>query len=186
MSAPFRSLSQCLYIAYLMEVLSAPIKNNTQAVFENNMHQSSIWDRRHQKALEAFEGLSALESRAQCAVVRQMVTQCLNTSEKGAIWTYYGHLLTKANGIEILAKYAFKADLINSEEAALALTWHAFGSVKEKKEIRMQAIAQHYGLSKTQAYRARGAISKMIWELIRLASNKVGEQLAKKQLIERY
>jgi len=183
MSAPFKSLSQCLYMAYLMEVLPAPIKNSTQAVLEANMHQSSIWDRRHSQALKAFEGLSALDIRAQCALVRQIVANTLLALEKGAIWIYYGHLLTKAQGMEILAEHAFKMGLINHQQAALALAWQAFGSVQEKKEIRMQVIAQYYGLSKTQAYRARGAISQIGGEMIRYASNKVGRALEKKQLI---
>jgi len=182
MSTPFVSVSQCLYMAYLMEVLPVPIKSSTQAVFEANMKASSIWDNRHQKALEAFSGLSPLDVRAQCALIRQIVTQCLNTPEKGAIWAYYGHLLTKANGIELLSKHAFKALRIN-QETALALTWHAFGSVNEKKEIPMRGIMKHYELSKTQAYRLQALISKIGWDLIRCASRKVCEKLEKKQLI---
>lgn len=122
-STPFKSVGQCLYIAYLMEVLPVTVKSSAQRIMEASMMQSNVWGPVHGSTTHPwFDRLTPLDIRAQCALIRLKVTQHLPLNEQGATWAHYGHLLTKAKGVEVIAQAARVFTTTKNADAILALT----------------------------------------------------------------
>lgn len=152
MSALFSSVGQCLHIAYLMDVLPVAPPSNMQRVLKAKMQACLIWDA-PKPTPTYFEGLTALEQRAQCALIRAKVDRYLSPLESAAIKVTHAHLLTKAMAVEVVASSIQNGLTTQNPEAILALAWYALGTQFEKKGITLRGIAKYYGLSKTTAHR---------------------------------
>lgn len=114
---------------------------------------------------------------AACALIRAKVVQNLPYNEQGAICAHYGHLLTKANGVEIIAQAARAFTKIKSTDALLALIWGILGTKQEKAGLSLRGIAQYYGLSKSGAQRERDLICRFHAALLKQGTDHIAQAL---------
>jgi len=120
----FVTVGQALHVAFLMEVLPPTQKGPTQIFIEDmmrrrfNLDQLSATERRLNTS-----GLSPLELRGQCAIIRACVQDHLPAPERAAVWSRYGHHRTKVEGVRGLVAYLGSMCPMQHREAQLALTW---------------------------------------------------------------
>jgi len=172
----FRSVGQALHVAYLMEVLPATQRGIMQAMIEARMKASGVWDepKSHERTLN-FGGLSALEIRGQCAMVRGAVDHHLAQPEIWAVRAQYGHQTTKAGGVRELARYVAPMLACGNGEAVLALAWGIYGNNEQRDGLSVRKVAESYGLSTSSAGRDRQILMRSGTDLLARAVGRLEE-----------
>lgn len=87
-SAIFRSTSQALHFAYLIEAYEVAVESVMSKAIRRLMMECGIW--RDEPSTVNFGGLNALEVRAQCAMIRAAVRNRLPAPEAWAVQARYG------------------------------------------------------------------------------------------------
>jgi hypothetical protein len=87
----FQSAGQALFVAFLMEVLPVTQQTSTQILIDGLRKRCGVWDDQRAPSTINFGGLSPLEVRGQCALVRATVEDHLPGPERDAIWARFGH-----------------------------------------------------------------------------------------------
>ncbi|MCW5319647.1 hypothetical protein D5039_00155 [Verminephrobacter aporrectodeae subsp. tuberculatae] len=157
----FRSTGQCLHVAFLMEILPATTRGFMQAMLEAHMKALGVREEDVQERTIDFSGMSALEIRGQCAMVRGMVEHHLVLPEACAVKAHYGHTVTKAAGVRGLAAYVAPLLSTTHRDAVLALAWGVYGTEKQREGLSSREIADYYGLAKSTAQRDQQTIKRM-------------------------
>lgn len=85
----FRSTSQAIHFAFLIEAYEASIESVMAIAMRRFMKELGIWDTGNPSTVD-FGGLNALEVRAQCAMIRAAVRSRLPAPEAWAIEARYG------------------------------------------------------------------------------------------------
>ncbi|UUM20947.1 hypothetical protein [Mycoavidus sp. SF9855] len=107
-----------------------------------------------------FDGLSPLEIRGQCALVRKVVMNALPKPEADAICAWYGHAATKAKGIYGIRDYSRHRLSTTSEEATLAIAWSVYATGWRRKYVSTRKISKEYGLSQSTVMRDKERIAE--------------------------
>ncbi|HEY8355032.1 MAG TPA: hypothetical protein VIK69_08465 [Methylophilaceae bacterium] len=88
--AIFRSTSQALHFAYLIQAYEVGAESVMSKVIRRMLETLGIMDGTHEPSTVSFGGLSPLEIRGQCALIRLSVETCLPPPEAWAIKARYG------------------------------------------------------------------------------------------------
>lgn len=180
----FVTVTQALHIAFLMEVLPPTQKGSTQIFIEDllrryfNLDQLSANERRLNST-----GLSPLELRGQCAMVRACVQDHLTQPERVAVWSRYGHQRTKAAGVRGLAAYLSALCPMQNADAQLALTWALYApkllpkdrATGRRLDWSVRDISDRYGVPRSTLSDTRRVIQHHAERLERVAEGRLAE-----------
>lgn len=176
--AIFKNIGQALHFSFLMEFLPATRKGATQVAIENLIRNSGrVFDEPHQSTIN-FGGLTPLEVRGQCAMIRAAVKDHLLEPEKIAIWARFGCDQTKADGVEGIAHYLEPLCLVKGD-ALLALVCNFYAG-----EPKMRAISADYQVELTKLARAKQVIGRNTARLEMGAKDRLAELLMRDQAVE--
>lgn len=96
--AIFRSTSQALHFAYLIEAYEVSVESIMSKAMRIIMMELGLWNTGEPSTVN-FGGLNALEVRAQCAMIRAAVRSRLPAPEAWAVQAWYGiNEITLADG----------------------------------------------------------------------------------------
>ena len=162
MDAIFSTVGQALHVSYLMEVLPVTQRVSTQVLIDSLRKSSGVTDETpaSDRAVN-FGGLSPLEVRGQCAMVRQAVTDHLAEPERHAVQARYGHKATQATGVKALAEYLAPVARIEHQTAMLALTWALYQRSRDRRgrhredRITLRQIEAECGVPRSTVGRAQ-------------------------------
>lgn len=87
--AMFRSTSQALHFAFMIQAYEVSVENIMSKAIRAIMKELGIWDEGEPSTVD-FGGLSPLEIRGQCAMIRAIVRDRLPGPEAWAIQARYG------------------------------------------------------------------------------------------------
>lgn len=151
--AVFSSVGQALFVSFLMEVLPPTQKGATELVIDElkRRHFNLEAKSDNERTLN-MRGLSPLELRGQCAMVRAVVQDHLPQPERVAIWSRYGHQRTKAEGVRGITEYLRGLYSMPHGEAVLAITWAIYvprntprdRSTGRKEDWSLRTLAERY------------------------------------------
>jgi len=148
----FKSVEQALHVSFLMEILPATQKNAMQSMIERMMEEMGIVQEREQGTIN-FGGLSSLEIRGQCAMVRGAVLHHLPQPEIDAVHARYGYHHLKGNGIKGVRDYSLPMMATQDDWATLAMAVSVFGTARQREEYSTRMIAKSWGLSQSTVVR---------------------------------
>jgi len=189
-NAVFRSTGQALHVSFLMEILPSTQKGGTQIVIESLKRAQFVIDCAGMHTINS-SGLSPLELRGQCAMVRGSVDHHLPETERAVVWARFGHQLRKAHGVLRLSAY-LAALVPLSGEALKALTWSCFvpmGTGRDRRNGRrndwsLRKLERQYGVPKATLHDARQAIRYHAGHLEREAESRLQALFERTGLIE--
>lgn len=174
MQGVFQSVGQALFVSFLMEVLPVTQQTSTQILIDGLRKRCGVWDDQRAPSTINFGGLSPLEVRGQCALVRATVQDHLPGPERDALYARFGHQLTKARGVRGLADYIGPLTGVRHEMALLAVTWSLFQPAKRVQDRwSFRAIEEETGVSKSQLHRAAQVIRQQAQALERRADERL-------------
>ena len=157
----FASVQQALHFSFLMEILPATQRSQMQVMIEALMKQCGVWEETPvaPRTID-FGGLTALEIRGQCAMVRGAVEHHLTRPERDAIHAGYGRQKTQAEGVRGIASYTSGMTNTTNADAILAMTWGLFCPRHIAETLSLRKIESEYGLSRSCAQRDQQIIRK--------------------------
>ncbi len=170
----FKSTQQCLHFSFLMETLPMTYKSRMHALIKQTREPSTIH----------FDGLSPLEIRGQCALIRNVVMHRLPKPEADAICARYGHAATKAKGICGIRNYSRGMIRTQREEATLAIACSVFTEKRQRKALSSSEIAKAYTLSEPTVTHDVGVIARKARELEGYAIERLTTIFERSGLIE--
>lgn len=181
--AIFKNIGQALHFSFLMEFLPATRKGATQVAIENLIRNSGrVFDEPHQSTIN-FGGLTPLEVRGQCAMVRAEVEHHLLEPEKYAIWARFGLGETKISGIEGMARYIEPICLVKGDAlAALLCNFYWIGD--EGKRPSLRDIQEMTGIPRSNLARVKQVIGLHAARLELEASDRLAQFLLRDGAIE--
>lgn len=160
--AVFRTVGQALHVAYT--ILSQPPmgRGNTQAVIEQLMRDAGVLREVERDGTVNLRGLSGLEVRGQCAMIRGAVLHHCTGPEIHAIQGWYAHDASKAEGVRFLREWFAEQFTIQMPEAQMLVTWRANVTEDSKaaKFCSVRDIEGQYHIPRSTAQRNVAAISK--------------------------
>lgn len=161
--AVFRSVNQALHVSFLMAVLPPTQKSNTQMLIEQLMRDAGVSREVQADGTLNFHGLSPLDVRAQCAMVRASVEHHCTEPERMAIWAWFAHDGTKADGVRYLCKYFAHAWSVDSPHARMLMAWRASvtDDSKAARHCSYRDIEGEHGIPKSSAQRQVQAFAKL-------------------------
>lgn len=142
-NAIFTSVEQALFVAFLMESLPATAKSQMQVLIDAAMMAAGIVQK-HERGTVNFRGLSPLEIRGQCAMIRGAVDHHLPDPERDSVLAKYGFQLTKAAGVRGMRNYAQALLTLGGADATLAMAWGVFGTTTQRRDFTPTKIATHF------------------------------------------
>lgn len=165
--AVFRSVHQALHVAHLMAVLPPTQKSNTQSIIEQLMRDAGVLREVERDGTLNFKGLSPLEVRGQCAMVRGAVVHHCTLDERMAIWAWFAHDASKAEGVRHLCKLAADVWTVESPQARMLMTWRAnvTDDSKAARHCSVRDIEGEHGIPKSTVQRNVAAAGKMFRKL---------------------
>lgn len=186
MQGVFQSVGQALFVAFLMEVLPVTQQTSTQILIDGLRKRCGVWDDQRAPSTINFGGLSPLEVRGQCALVRATVQDHLPGPERDALYARFGHQVTKAKGVRGLAEYIGPLAGVQKEMALLAVTWSLYQPGKRVQDRwSLRAIEEETGVSKSQLQRAAQTIRHMAQSLERRADERLTVLFEETELVVR-
>lgn len=182
--AVFRSTGQALHVAFLMEILPPTQKVSTQLLIESLREQTGKVERRIASTINTA-GISPLEFRGQCAMVRAAAADHLTTPEHGAIRARYGHQLTKSAGVQALAEYLAPIADLGHDLAMRAVVWGVYhkGSQRAKDRLSLSAIERETGITRHRLRKAQAIVIKHGEALEARAAATLGDLFARTGLV---
>lgn len=160
--AVFKSTSQALHFSYLIEFEPAAGKSIMQAMYEEHLKATGKWVTipAEERTID-FGGLSPLEIRGQCAMVRASAEHRLVYPEANAVRAHYGMQTTKAAGIRGLVEYVAPMLTIQNDMTKLAMAWGHLGTIKQRKGLTQIQIAEYYGVPVATVQRDQKKIAEV-------------------------
>jgi hypothetical protein len=167
-------VGQALHVSFLLEVLPVTQQTSTQILIDGLRKRCGVWDDQRAPSTINFSGLSPLEVRGQCALVRATVQDHLPSPERDAIYARFGHQTVKAHGVRGLAEYIGPLAGVQHQMALLAVTWSMYQSAKRVQDRwSFRAIEEETGVSKSQLHRAAQVIRQQAQALERRADERL-------------
>lgn len=160
--AVFRTVHQALHVSHLMACLPPTAKSNTQAIIEQLMLDAGVLREVERDGTLNFRGLSPLEVRGQCAMVRGAVIHHCTEAERMAIWAWFAHDASKAEGVRYLCNWCAPHWTVDSPHARMLMTWRACvtDDSKAARHCSVRDIEAEHGISKSAVQRQVAAVSK--------------------------
>lgn len=201
MEPVFKTVGQALYTAFVMEITPPSTKGSTQLLIEDLMKQryGEQTVPLSERSLN-MQGMSPLELRGQCAMIRASVQTHLRGHERDTIHARFGHQFTRAAGVTSLRdQYASLCNTQNPS-AVLALMWalyvpgirqfpgespRAFNirRTKRENEWSVRGIEKAYGVNKDVLHRDQKMLRKLLHGVEMLAQNKMEELFVKNGVV---
>lgn len=184
--AIFRTVGQALHVAYLMEMLPPTQKGPTQTVIEQLMREAGVTREVERDGTLNFRGLSPMDVRAQCAMVRGAVLHHCMEAERHAIIGWYAHNSSKADGVRFLHQWMGRLWTIENPDAQMMMMWRANvteGS-KAARFCSVRDIAGQHGIPKSTVQDQMTAIIRRIRALRRNGENRLEELFGRSGLID--
>lgn len=179
----FRSVQQALHFSFLMETLPVSRKSAMTQIYAQGGNR--VWDEPRDPSTVHFGGLSELEVRGQCAMVRGAVIAHLLPAERHAVHARYALQSVQAAGVRAMRDAAMPLLACQREIPTLAMAWMAFGSAKQMEGVTTRTIADEFSLSQSSVVRDIGKIRQVHHALAMMAFDKLSELFLKDGLIER-
>ena len=173
----FQSVPQCLHVSFLMQTLPATSKSIMQSMLERAMEEAGVMVQRERGNIN-FGGLSPLEIRGQCAMVRGAVEHHLPKPEADVVLARYVPAPTldrvgrpelmpipiqviKANAIRAVRDYCQPMLTTQGDIPTLAMAWSLFGSKAHKDDFSTRKIAADCKLSQSTVTRDVSTIKRL-------------------------
>lgn len=184
--AIFRSVGQALHVSFLLEILPPTQRVSTQVLIDGLKKRCGVWDeQRHAAHSVNFGGMTPLEVRGQCAMVRAAVADHLPDPERFAVHARFGHQITKAEGVRGLASYAAPLCGVQSDLAILAVTWSLFQPGRRTDHyFSLRAIERETGVSHSTLGRTRQRVMSLSQGLERRADDRLWPLFVRTGLVE--
>lgn len=151
--AIFRSITQALHVSFLMGTLPVTQKGNTQVAIERLMEEAGVRTEAMRDGTLNFAGMSPMEVRGQCAMVRGAVTHHCAPIERHAIHAWFAHDASKAEGVRQLRDYCAPQFTIESPTAQMLIVWHVHAQGRARDMCTERAIAGEHQLSQSTVHR---------------------------------
>lgn len=90
MTAIFQSTTQAIHFAYVIQAYEASAESQMGKIIRRMLLEQGVIDGTRQESSVKFDGLSALEIRGQCAMIRAAIDIHLSDSEAAALKAKYG------------------------------------------------------------------------------------------------
>jgi len=148
----FRSVEQALHLAFMMEILPVMQKSQMQIMLDRLIKQRFMQETIEYRSIN-FSGLSPLEIRAQCAMIRGVVEHHLLKHESDAIHARYGFQVCKANGVRGVRDYCLPIMTIKGNIPTLAMAWGVYGTKRQREDLSSRRIAEEFSLSQSSVTR---------------------------------
>lgn len=190
-AAVFRSTGQALHVSFLMEVLPATQKGGTQIVIESLKRAHFVIEGSGLHTINST-GLSPMELRGQCAMVRAAVDHHLPDPERAAIWARYGYQGRKDIGVDFLADYlAAVLPTIANPSAFRLLVGSCFAKMPNGRPRKMapahwglRRIGREFGYATATLHDARAKLREHTGTLERKAETRLQELFEVTDLVE--
>ncbi|MDI4633307.1 hypothetical protein J7U46_09635 [Pelomonas sp. V22] len=180
----FQSVGQALHFSYLLEALPATQKGSTQMLIESIRQQLGKLEARVSSSVN-FEGLSPLELRGQCAMVRGAALNHLTSIEHDAVRARYGHRMTKAAGVRGVASYVQAMTTLHNDSAMLAVAWWNYHKpTRIADRYTLKDVAREYSCDLKAINGAIAVLRKASESLERRAHERLGELFLRTGLVE--
>jgi hypothetical protein len=153
--AVFQSVEAALFFSYLIESVPVLQQSPTSIVLHRLLKMAGSDVGADVFRPINFDGLTHLEVRAQCAMVRAAVEHHLPVPEADAVKARYGWLgqPCKAEGIAGVRNYCLPMLSIKGEEPTIAMAWGVFGEKRQREFLSVRLIADEFGLAKSSVGR---------------------------------
>lgn len=183
-NAVFQSVGQALAVSYLMEILPVTQKVSTQMLIEWLQQQAGVRPEARESTLN-FSGLSPLEVRAQCSLVRAAVEHHLPGPERDVILARFGQQASKARGVSGVAQYCKALTTIESDIALKALAWSIYHPAKRAQDRwSLRDIEAETGVHHNKLQRAGAAIRATGESLRKMAERRLQDLFERTGLVE--
>jgi hypothetical protein len=184
-TAVFRSVSQALHIAFLMEYLPATEKSNTQHVIELMMINSGVRLPSREDGSVNFSGLSRQEVRDQCTNVRGMVRHHCQPMQMHAIHAWFAdqNAPEKIQAIYALRQHCTASFTIEGRDAQLLMMWHIHAQGRLRDQVTERAIAAEQALSQSTVHRNIVAVSRVVCALRRSGMDRLASMFERDGLV---
>lgn len=187
MQGVFSSAGQALHVSYLMEILPVTQAVSTQILIEWLQRQAGVPPQQQEctRTLN-FGGLSPLEVRGQCAIVRASVEHHLPGPERDVVLARYGHQTTKARGVAGVARYVQQLTAVQHDLAVRAVAWGVFHpAARAQDRMSLRDIADETGVSFGQLQRAGQVIRAQRDALLKMAEGRMLALFERTGLVEK-
>jgi hypothetical protein len=182
--AVFKSVSQALHVAFLIASLPVTKKGPMQAALEHLMKQAGIRTEHMRDSNVNFRGLSPLEVRGQCAMVRAAVLHHCTEMERHAIHAWYALDEAKADGVRALRDFCAPRLTIESPQARMLLVWHVHAQGRARDICTERAIAAEHGLSQSTVHRNVVVVGQTAGKLRRAGMERLEQMFQRDGLVE--
>jgi len=189
--AVFRTTGQALHVSFLMEMLPSTQKGATQLVIESLKRANFVIDGDGQHTINSY-GLSPMELRGQCAMVRGSVDHHLTEPERAAVWARFGYGGRKDCGVDYLAEYlAAVLPSVSNTSALRLLMASCFARMPNGRPKRhgpqhwgLRRIGREYGFPTATLHDARVALREHTVALERKAETRLQALFERTGLVE--
>jgi len=144
--AIFRTVSQALHVSFLMDILPVAQKSAMQSLIDRMLEEMGVLQV-HERGTINFGGMSALEIRGQCAMIRGVVAHHLPKPEADSVYARYAHQACKAAGVRGVRDYVRPMLCTQSDMPTLAIAWSIYGTERQRADLSTRKIAAEFGLS---------------------------------------
>ncbi len=197
----FKTVGQALFIAFIMEITPLSTPSPTETLIRDLMKQryGEAPVPQSERSIN-LGGMTPLELRGQCALIRATVNDHLAGQERDAIYARFGHKYTRALGVRNLRDHY--QTLCNSRhaEAILALLWAIYvpgirqnpGETAQAFNLRrarrsndwsIRGIEKTYGVDRGVLHRDQQMLRKLCLGVELLAQDKLEELFVRTELI---
>jgi len=179
----FRSVQQALHFSFLMETLPVTRRSAMSQIYAQGGNR--VWDEPREPSTIHFGGLSELDVRGQCAMVRGAVIDHLLLAERHAVHARYATQSTQADGVRAMRDAALPLMSCQSDVPTLEMAWLVFGCGSQTDGITTRSLADDCGMSQSSIVRDIIKIRRVHQTLMSAALDKLTELFRKDGLIER-
>lgn len=178
----FTSVEQALHVAFLIGILPASQKSQMQCIMERMMEDAGLTQEREHGTVN-FGGLSALEVRAQCAMIRGAVLHRLPAHEAHAVHARYAHAALKAEGVRGVRDYCRQRVTTHGDMPSLAIAWNVYASLKQREGLSVRKIAAEYKLAPSTVGRDVQKVRETGQMLLNQAVDRLGAPFLQSNLV---
>lgn len=172
----FESVWDALRFSFYMEAIPAGVPSSTWTAIKSMMKNSGkVFDRVQSRV--HMKGLTPLEVRGQCAMVRDCVEENLLKPEIYSIWACHGVDMRLGKGVQGLAEYFKDKTLIQGDGLQLLIA-----SLYTKVDSLRQ-IAQQQQISRTSLREDFGKIKIAVQTIEKIAHLRLEEPMYRGNLV---
>lgn len=180
----FRSVSQALHVSFLMASLPVAQKGNTQVALERLMEEAGVRTEVIRDGTLNFSGLTSMEVRGQCAMVRGAVQHHCTAMERFAIWARFAHDASKAEGVSRLRDYCAGQFTVESPQAQMLMVWAVHATGRVRNMVSQRAIAAEHQLSQSTVQRNMQGVAKIAGTLRRAGMLRLQPMFERDDLVD--